>query len=90
MAPWAVMVFQLPSGRRSHCLTLVQFQRCRREEALAAITEAVTTYRDLAAARPAVFGSRLSSSLEVMANLLESMGRQSDADKARAEARQYQ
>lgn len=60
--------------------------RGRREQALAAIDEAVTIHRQLAEALPPVFAPRLASSLNDMADILETMDRQSDADAARAEA----
>jgi hypothetical protein len=47
-------------------------------------------YRQLAAARPHVFSVRLISSLHVFASILESLGRESEADQARAEAAQLQ
>jgi tetratricopeptide (TPR) repeat protein len=58
----------------------------RREEALAAIEEAVTTYRALAAERPGVFRNDLISFLRTRARLLEALGRQAEADAARREA----
>jgi tetratricopeptide (TPR) repeat protein len=57
----------------------------RREEALAAIEEAVTIRRELAA-RMTVFASPLRSSLLVLAKLLDAMGQPDDAESARVEA----
>lgn len=47
----------------------------RREEGLAAIEEAVTIRRDLAAARPAVFAGKYASSLRTQAMILLALGR---------------
>ena len=47
----------------------------RREEALAAITEAVTFYRELAAANPDVYVPHLANSLNNCAALLAEVGR---------------
>lgn len=58
----------------------------RREEALTAVEEAAVIYRDLAAARPDVFGHRLAASLDSLAALLSALGRDSEAEQARAEA----
>jgi hypothetical protein len=57
-----------------------------REEALAAIEEAATTYRALAQRRPAVFVSRYSSSLEAQTAILSELGRDSEAQAIRQEA----
>ena len=46
----------------------------RREEALAAIEEAVAVYRELAALRPDAFRPDLARSLAVLGNCLEAMG----------------
>ena len=58
----------------------------RREEALAAIEEAATTYRALAQARPAVFAGRYASSLEAQAAILSELGRDSEAQAVQQEA----
>jgi tetratricopeptide (TPR) repeat protein len=58
----------------------------RREQALAAIEEAVTIRRQLADARPQVYSARLVASLQQLASLLEAAGRKPEADTARAEA----
>ena len=58
----------------------------RQEEALAAIEEAVTIRRQLAAARPHVFSTRLMASLRLFAAILDALGRDSEAAQARAEA----
>ena len=58
----------------------------RREQALAAIEEAVTIHRQLADARPQVYSARLAASLQQLASLLEAAGRKPEADTARAEA----
>ncbi len=60
--------------------------RGRREEALAAVEEAVMAYRDLARTRPAVFASKYVSSLEVQALILSALGRSAEAQAARKEA----
>jgi hypothetical protein len=57
----------------------------RREDAQAAIEEAVTAYRELASARPAVYATRLKSSLTVMANALAAVGREAESDAVRTE-----
>ena len=57
----------------------------RREEALAAIEEAATTYRALAQARPAVFAGRYASSLEAQAAILSELGRDSEAKAVQQE-----
>jgi len=58
----------------------------RREEALAAIEDAVTIRRELARARPAVFASRYASSLKTQAMILSALGRSAEAQGARDEA----
>ena len=58
----------------------------RREEALAAIEEAVTIRRELARTRPAVFASRYASSLKTQAMILSALGRSAEAQAARDEA----
>jgi hypothetical protein len=58
----------------------------RREDALAAIEEAVTIRRQLAAARPAVFGARLASSLKDIAAILAALGKTTAAGAVTAEA----
>ena len=58
----------------------------RREEALAAIDEAVTIRRALAETRPAVFASRFANSLEIQATILSALGRDAEARVAREEA----
>ncbi len=58
----------------------------RREQALAAIEEAVTAYRQLADARPQVYSARLAASLKNLASQLEVANRRPEADAARAEA----
>jgi len=50
----------------------------RREEALAAIEEAVAIRRELAAARPDAFGPDLASSLNNQSNRLTALGRRED------------
>src|ERR1039457_82062 len=60
----------------------------RREDALAAIDEAVTIRRQLADARPDAFLPHLASALNNQSNQLTSMGRASDAASAAAEAAQ--
>ena len=62
----------------------------RREDALAAINEAVTIRRQLAAARPQVFNARLISSLRILADTLTSLGKESEAEKIEAEAARQQ
>jgi hypothetical protein len=57
-----------------------------REEALAAIEEAVTTYRELAQARPDAFLPNLATSLNNLASVLTSLGRTGEANAAQAEA----
>jgi hypothetical protein len=57
-----------------------------REQALAAIEEAVTIRRQLADARPQVYSARLAASLQQLASLLEAAGRKHEGDTARAEA----
>jgi tetratricopeptide (TPR) repeat protein len=58
----------------------------RREEALAAIEEAVAIRRELARARPTVFASRFAASLENQAVILSALGRDAEAQTARDEA----
>ena len=58
----------------------------RREEALAAIEEAVTIRRALAQVRPAVFASRYASSLDAQAAILSELGRDSEAKAVQQEA----
>jgi len=58
----------------------------RREDALAAIEEAVTIRRELAAAQPTVFRERLAGSLDNLASVLAALGRDTQAAAARAEA----
>jgi hypothetical protein len=58
----------------------------RREEALAVIEEAVTIRRQLADARPHVFSAPLMTSLRLLAAILDSLARDSEAAQARAEA----
>src|SRR5262249_50683740 len=58
----------------------------RREEALVAIDEAVTLYRQLAAARPDAFTPNLASSLNNQSNVLGDLGRRDEALAAIAEA----
>jgi hypothetical protein len=58
----------------------------RRDEALAAIEEAITAYRDLARARPRMFGSVLSRSLDHMAGLLSALDRNAEPEAALTEA----
>ena len=62
----------------------------RFEDALAAIEEAVTTYRQLAVSRPQMYAARLTSSLRVWATVLASLGRNSEADEIKAEAAQIE
>jgi tetratricopeptide (TPR) repeat protein len=58
----------------------------RREDALAAIQEAVTIRRDLAAARPDAFRPDLAMALNNLAVRLASMGQREDALAASQEA----
>jgi tetratricopeptide (TPR) repeat protein len=58
----------------------------RREDALAAATEAVGLYRDLARARPEAFTPDLATSLSNLANGLSELGRREDALAAATEA----
>ena len=58
----------------------------RREEALTAIDEAVTAYRDLAGARPDAFLPDLASSLNNQSNQLSGLGRREEALTAINEA----
>ena len=58
----------------------------RREEALAAIQEAVAIYRELAAARPDAFRPDLASSLNNLSLRLADLGRREDALAATQEA----
>ena len=58
----------------------------RREDALAAIEEAVTIRRELAAARPDAFGPHLADSLNNLSNRLGGLGRPEDALAAVEEA----
>jgi hypothetical protein len=58
----------------------------RGENALTVIEEAVTAYRQLAEALPAVFGSKYADSLENQALILSALGREADAQAARDEA----
>ncbi len=58
----------------------------RREAALAAIEEAVTIYRALAAARPDAFGPELARSLHNLSNRLSALGRREAALAAIEEA----
>ena len=58
----------------------------RREDALAAITEAVALYRELAAARPDAFRPDLALSLNNQSNRLADLGRREDALAAITEA----
>jgi hypothetical protein len=53
---------------------------------LNAINQAVSIRRDLAKAWPTVFGPKLQTSLTIMAVLLETFGRTSEAKQALAEA----
>jgi tetratricopeptide (TPR) repeat protein len=57
-----------------------------REEALAAIEQAVTIRRQLAQARPDAFLPDLATSLRVLAYVLNALGRESKAMNAQAEA----
>ena len=58
----------------------------RREEALAAVAEAVALYRDLATARPDAFRPDLAMSLNNLSARLSSLGRREEALAAVAEA----
>ncbi|MDP8943911.1 MAG: tetratricopeptide repeat protein, partial [Actinomycetota bacterium] len=58
----------------------------RREDALAAIEEAVESYRRLAEARPEAFGPDLAMSLNNLSNRLADLGRREDALAAIEEA----
>jgi hypothetical protein len=58
----------------------------RQEEALAAIQEAVTTYRDLARTRPTVFASSYARSLQTQGTVLSALGRDAEAKAVRSEA----
>ena len=58
----------------------------RREDALAAITEAVEIYRELAAARPDAFRPDLAGSLNNQSTALAELGRREDALAAITEA----
>jgi hypothetical protein len=58
----------------------------RREDALAASTEAVQVYRELAAARPDAFLPDLAMSLNNLSNRLSGLGRREDALAASTEA----
>ena len=58
----------------------------QREEALAAIEEALAIRRELASARPTVFASRYAASLENQAVILSAFGRDAEAQAARDEA----
>jgi tetratricopeptide (TPR) repeat protein len=58
----------------------------RREEALAAVEEAVTAYRPLAEARPDAFLPDLAMSLNNLADILAALKREPEADAARIEA----
>ena len=58
----------------------------RREEALAAIEEAVAIYRQLAGARPAAFLADLTTSLYNLANILSLLNRDAEASAVRHEA----
>ena len=58
----------------------------RREEALAAIEQAVTIRRELARTRPTVFASRYASSRKTQAMVLSALGRSAEAQAARDEA----
>jgi len=62
----------------------------RREEGLAAITDAVEVYRRLAAANPAAYEPDLAMSLNNLSNRLAEAGRREDADRARLEALELQ
>jgi len=58
----------------------------RREDALAAATEAVTIRRDLARARPEAFTPNLGISLNNLARILFALGRREEAVAAAQEA----
>jgi len=58
----------------------------QREAALAAAEEAVTIYRTLAEARPAVFQPDLARSLTTLADSLSEVGRREEALAAAEEA----
>jgi tetratricopeptide (TPR) repeat protein len=58
----------------------------RREDALAAITEAVAIYREVAAARPEAFRPDLTASLTNQSSALAELGRREDALAASTEA----
>lgn len=58
----------------------------RREDALAAIDEAVTIRRGLASTWPVAFAQPLRRSLPARAQLLDSMSKSSEAEVARDEA----
>jgi hypothetical protein len=62
----------------------------RREDALAAIEEAVTLYRQLAATRLQIYAAPLADSLRVRAAILASLGRDSEAARIEAEAAQLE
>ncbi|WP_030234056.1 tetratricopeptide repeat protein [Streptomyces sp. NRRL S-455] len=62
------------------------WQLGRREDALTAIEEAVTLYRELAAARPDAFLPDLASSLNNLSVWLGELGRREDALTAIEEA----
>jgi len=59
----------------------------RREEALAAATEAVTIRRDLARARPEAFTPYLAMSLNNLAHILAALGQYEEAMAAVQEAK---
>ena len=59
----------------------------RREEALAAATEAVTIRRDLARARPEAFTRNLTVSLNTLAAILSALGQREEAMAAVQEAK---
>jgi hypothetical protein len=58
----------------------------RREGALAAIEEAVTSYGELARALPGVFADWYANSLENLAEILSALGREAEARVARDKA----
>jgi hypothetical protein len=58
----------------------------QQQEALAAIDEAVSIRRELADARPAVFGERLAASLEAKADILIAINRDAEAGAVHDEA----
>jgi hypothetical protein len=60
----------------------------RREDALAAMEEAVTIRHQLTLVRPGIYTAPLKSSLKQLADILTSLGRASDAASAAAEAAQ--